>query len=272
MFEAEKEDSSKREADAMKRVPAKGVKRFVDYKERDAAKVKQMFSDIATRYDLLNHILSLGFDITWRKRVALETGRCGSIPRRINCQRILDVCTGTGDTAIELCRFWQGKAYIEAIDFSRELIEIGMEKIKKVGLSDKINFREADAERLPYKDAHFDAVTVVFGLRNINNRVSALKEFHRVTKPGGCFICLEFSHPKNPVFNKLYSFYLIKIVPLVSLVFGSDPYAYRYLGSTVRDFPPPPELVSIIESAGWKNVTHYTLAGGIVAIHRGSKT
>lgn len=248
----------------MKRVPAKDVKRFVDYKERDAAKVKQMFSDIATRYDLLNHILSLGLDIRWRKKVALETGR-------INCQRILDVCTGTGDTAIELCRFWQGKAYIEAIDFSRELIEIGMEKIKEAGLSDRINFREADAERLPYKDAHFDAVTVAFGLRNINNRVNALKEFHRVTKPGGCFICLEFSHPANPLLNKLYSFYLIKIVPLVSLVFGSNPYAYRYLGSTVKDFPPPPELVSIIESAGWKDVTHYTLAGGIVAIHRGSK-
>jgi demethylmenaquinone methyltransferase/2-methoxy-6-polyprenyl-1,4-benzoquinol methylase len=236
----------------------------VDHKERDAEKVEQMFSGIATRYDLLNHVLSLGLDFRWRKKVAMETGR-------VHCHRILDVCTGTGDMAIELCKFWQGNAHIDAVDFSHELIKIGQKKIKRTGLSDKITFREADAEHLPYKDEQFDAITITFGLRNINNRLKALKELYRVTKPGGCLICLEFSQPVKPIFNKLYSFYLMKIMPLISFIFGSNPDAYRYLGRTIKDFPPPLKLVNLIESAGWEDVIHYVLTGGIVAIYRGSK-
>jgi demethylmenaquinone methyltransferase/2-methoxy-6-polyprenyl-1,4-benzoquinol methylase len=236
----------------------------VDHKERDAEKVEQMFSGIAARYDLLNHVLSLGLDFRWRKKVAMETGR-------VHCHRILDVCTGTGDMAIELCKFWQGNAHIDAVDFSHELIKIGQKKIKRTGLSDKITFREADAEHLPYKDEQFDAITITFGLRNINNRLKALKELYRVTKPGGCLICLEFSQPVKPIFNKLYSFYLMKIMPLISFIFGSNPDAYRYLGRTIKDFPPPLKLVNLIESAGWEDVIHYVLTGGIVAIYRGSK-
>lgn len=236
----------------------------IDHKKRDAKKVQQMFSKIATRYDLLNHVLSLGLDRGWRKKVAWET-------RDMDCRKVLDVCTGTGDMAIELCRFWKGKAFVEGIDFSHELIEIAREKSKKSGLDGKIIFREGNAESLPYRDEQFDAVTITFGLRNINNRGKALKEFHRVTKPGGCFVCLEFSQPTNPVFQKIYSFYLLKIVPLVSRLFGSHAAAYEYLGNTIKDFPPPAALVSLIESAGWKNTTYKKLAGGIVAIHRGEK-
>lgn len=247
----------------MKRM-SKEVEQLADYRERDAEKVEHMFSGIATRYDLLNHILSFGIDIKWRKKVAYETGR-------IYCGKILDVCTGTGDMAIEFCKFWQGKAHIEAIDFSRELLKIGEKKIKRSGLIDRITFREANAERLPYRDDQFDAITITFGLRNINNRLKALKEFYRITRPGGCFICLEFSKPANQILDELYSFYLMKLVPLISIVFGSDPDAYRYLGRTIRDFPPPLELISLIESAGWKDVTYYNLTGGIAAIHRGSK-
>jgi demethylmenaquinone methyltransferase/2-methoxy-6-polyprenyl-1,4-benzoquinol methylase len=236
----------------------------INHKERDAKEVEQMFSTIARRYDLLNHVLSLGLDVRWRKRVARETGKT-------DCRRILDVCTGTGDMAIELCRFWNGKAHIEGLDFSHELVEIGRKKIKRASMGDKIVLREGNAEKLPYEDKQFNAVTITFGLRNIHNRLKALKEFWRVTKPNGCFVCLEFSQPKNPVFAKIYSFYLINFVPMVSRVFGSDPAAYQYLGNTVKDFPSPPELVRLIESAGWRDVSYQTLAGGIVAIHRGSK-
>jgi len=236
----------------------------IDHKKRDAKKVEQMFSGIALRYDLLNHLLSLGLDIRWRKRVAMETGK-------ISCRRILDVCTGTGDTAIELCRFWMGKAHVDAIDFSRELIEIGRKKIKKANVNDWITFREGNAERLPYKDEQFDALTITFGLRNISDRPKALKEFYRVTRPGGCFICLEFSQPTNRLFEAIYSFYLMKLVPLVSRILGSDPAAYEYLGNTIRDFSSPFELIGLIESAGWKEVTCQKLAGGIVAIHRAVK-
>ena len=233
----------------------------IDHKTRDAKKVEQMFSGIASRYDLLNHLLSLGLDIGWRKRVAMETGK-------ISCGRILDVCTGTGDMAIELCRFWSGKAHVDAIDFSHELIEIGRKKIKKANMNERITFREGNAERLPYKDGQFDALTITFGLRNISDRPKALREFYRVTIPGGCFICLEFSQPTNRFFEGLYSFYLMKLMPLVSRILGSDPAAYKYLGNTIRDFPSASKLVKLIESAGWKEVTYQRLAGGIVAIHR----
>lgn len=236
----------------------------IDHKKRDAKKVEQMFSGIAGRYDLLNHVLSFGLDFGWRKRVAQETGK-------ISCRNILDVCTGTGDMAIELCKFWKGEAYIEGIDFSRELIEVGRKKIKGANLTDRITFKEGNAEKLPYKDGQFDTITITFGLRNINNRLKALKEFYRVTKPGGCFICLDFSRPLNPVFSRVYFFYLAKLAPVISKLLGSEPTAYQYLGNTIKDFPPPQGLVELIESAGWTDVTYKRLAGGIVAIHRGSK-
>ena len=236
----------------------------VDYKERNAKEIERMFSNIATRYDFLNHLLSLGLDIGWRKRVAKETGK-------IDCSRILDVCTGTADMAIQLCEYWRGSAHIEGLDFSSGLIEIGRKKVKKANLDDKIDLIEGNAERLPFGDGQFDAVTITFGLRNINDRRKALEEFHRVTAPGGRFVCLEFSQPGNRFFSKLYSLYLMKFVPLVSKILGSDPAAYRYLGKTIKDFPSPPDLVNMIAAAGWKEVSYSKLAGGIVAIHRGIK-
>jgi demethylmenaquinone methyltransferase/2-methoxy-6-polyprenyl-1,4-benzoquinol methylase len=239
-------------------------KQVVDYKQRRASEVDRMFSSIALHYDLLNHILSFGLDKGWRRRVASET-------KKIDCQKILDVCTGTGDMAIELGRQWKGDVHIEAIDFSQELIDIGRRKLKKARLNGTISLRESNAEALPYKDEQFDVVTITFGLRNIMNRIKALKEFHRVTKPGGLFICLEFSQPAHKVFSYLYSFYLIKLVPLIAAVLGSDADAYRYLGMTIKDFPSPGKLVQLIESASWKDVTCCSLACGIVAIHQGWK-
>jgi len=236
----------------------------VDHKERDAKEIERMFSNIAARYDFLNHLLSLGLDIGWRKRVAKETGK-------LDCSRILDVCTGTGDMAIQLCEYWRGSAHIEGLDFSRGLIEIGRKKVKKANLDDKIDLIEGNAERLPFEDEQFDAVTITFGLRNINDRRKALEEFHRVTVSGGLFVCLEFSQPESRFFSKLYSLYLMKFVPLVSKILGSDPAAYRYLGKTIKDFPSPPDLVNMIAAAGWKEVSYSKLAGGIVAIHRGIK-
>jgi demethylmenaquinone methyltransferase/2-methoxy-6-polyprenyl-1,4-benzoquinol methylase len=237
----------------------------VDHKNRDAEKVAQMFSGIGPRYDLLNHVLSLGLDIGWRKKVAQETGG-------INCQNILDVCTGTGDMAFELNRFWKGKVHIEGIDFSRNLLERAQQKSGQLNAGDTITFREGNAEMLPYPDELFNAITITFGLRNITNRLKALREFYRVAKPGACFICLEFSQPGNPFFSAIYSLYLMKVVPVVSRLFGSDPAAYRYLGNTIKDFPNPSELSVLIRSAGWGTVSYRTLSGGIVAVHKGIKS
>jgi demethylmenaquinone methyltransferase / 2-methoxy-6-polyprenyl-1,4-benzoquinol methylase len=236
----------------------------IDHKKRDAEKVEQMFSGIGPRYDLLNHVLSLGLDIGWRKKVAHETGG-------VQRESILDVCTGTGDMAFELSRFYKGMVHIEGIDFSRDLLERARKKSRESNLDHAVTFREGNAEMLPYPDEQFDAITITFGLRNINNRLKALKEFYRVAKPGACFVCLEFSQPGKPFFSAVYSLYLIKIVPLVSRLFGSDPAAYRYLGNTIKDFPAPPDLADLITSAGWNNVSYKTLSGGIVAVHKGIK-
>lgn len=236
----------------------------VDHKRREAEEVAQMFSNIGPRYDLLNHLLSLGLDIGWRKKVARETGR-------IHCRHILDVCTGTGDMAFELCRFWKGKTQIEGLDFSKDLLERARKKSRHYHFDHAVTFREGNAEMLPYPDTMFDAITITFGLRNVTHRLIALQEFYRVAKPGACFICLEFSQPQNPVFSIVYSFYLMKFVPLVSRLLGSDPAAYQYLGNTIKDFPPPSELASQIASAGWEDVSYETLSGGIVAIHKGMK-
>jgi demethylmenaquinone methyltransferase/2-methoxy-6-polyprenyl-1,4-benzoquinol methylase len=125
---------------------------------------------------------------------------------------------------------------------------------------------------LPYSAEQFDAITITFGLRNIKNRLKALQEFYRVAKTESCFVCLEFSQPGNPLFSSIYSLYLMKLVPRVALLFGSDPAAYRYLGDTIKDFPSPSELAGLITSAGWKAVSYKTLSGGIVAIHKGIKS
>lgn len=240
------------------------MKYAFDYKERRASEIERMFSIIAPRYDLLNHVLSFGLDISWRRRVASET-------RRIDCRKILDVCTGTGDMAVELCRLWNGEVHVEAVDFSRELIKIAQKKLKKIRSKDTIGFRVSNAEALPFKDEQFDVITITFGLRNIRDRIQALKEFYRVIKPGGIFLCLEFSQPDHKVFNGLYSFYLMKLVPLIAAIMGLDADAYRYLGMTIKDFPSPLELVHLIESSGWKDVTYRSLACGIVTIHQGRK-
>ncbi len=237
----------------------------IDHKKREAEKVAGMFSGIGPRYDLLNRVLSLGLDIGWRKKVAEETSGAP-------CRNILDVCTGTGDMAFELCRFWKGMAHIEGLDFSRDLLEMARGKSRKFKLGHAVTFREGNAEMLPYPDATFDAVTITFGLRNITSRLNALREFYRVAKPGACFVCLEFSQPANPAFSFVYSFYLLKIIPVVSRIFGSDPAAYRYLGNTIKDFPNPAELAALIASAGWGAVSYRALSGGIVAIHKGIKS
>ena len=236
----------------------------IDHRTRDARKVEQMFSGISGRYDLLNHVLSLGLDYAWRRKVAQETGK-------VHCRRILDVCTGTGDMAIELSRYWKNKAQIDGLDFSGELINVGRRKVEVSKLQNVITFREGNAENLPYENMQYDAVTITFGLRNINDRLKALKEFYRVTKPGGCFVCLEFSQPVNPVFSRIYFFYLMRVAPFISRLLGSDPAAYQYLGNTIKEFPPPGELAEVIESAGWRDVSYKILTGGIVAIHTGYK-
>lgn len=202
-------------------------------------------------------------DVGWRRTVAHETGV-------VECEKILDLCTGTGDLAIKLHRFWQGQAKIIGIDFSHEAVELARRKISDLNLAEWISFVEGDATKMPFGDEEFDALTIGFGFRNIQGRATALKEFMRVTKPGGMFICLEVTQP-SALFKPLYYFYMLKLVPIIAGIMKSDKAAYRYLGRSIRAFPSATEFAAFISEAGWTDVRYRKLGLGTVAVHTAIK-
>lgn len=231
---------------------------------KTSQEIAEIFSKIARRYDLLNRVLSFGSDRHWRK-VAVKLAK---LPEK---GTVLDVCSGTADLAIELCRQWDNDIHVKAVDFSREMLIIGEAKAKKLELKDRISFQLADAEDLPFEDDSFDAVTIAFGLRNIIDRAKAMREFFRVAKPGGRFVCLEFTLPRSAVFRPFYFFYL-KLIPLIAWSIGADPNPYRYLGDSIKAFPSPSKLAELISKAGWQAVDYRTLTFGVVAIHSAIKS
>jgi len=222
-----------------------------------------MFNGVASKYDLLNRVLSFGQDRYWR-RVAAELIK---LPGN---GIVLDVCAGTADLAIEICRRWGPTVKIEAIDLSREMLALGESKARRLDLNRQLSFQIADAEDLPFKEGSFDAVTIAFGLRNIDNREKAVREFLRVTRPGGRLICLEFTSPPSVVFRPFYFFYL-KLIPLIARSIGADSSSYRYLGDSIKAFPRPSELTEMISIAGWQKVDYKLLTFGVVAIHSAIK-
>jgi demethylmenaquinone methyltransferase / 2-methoxy-6-polyprenyl-1,4-benzoquinol methylase len=234
-----------------------------DHNKRAPEDVQRMFNAIAPGYDRLNRIVSFGLDLGWRRDVAHETWA-------VECEQILDVCSGTGDLAIELCRFWKGQAHIDAVDFSKEVVEIGKKKVANLGMSEYIQLVEGDAMNLPFEDDTFDALTIGFGFRNIQDREKALREFLRVVKPGGLFVCLEVTQPAK-VIKPFYYFYMMKMVPEIAHLMGQDMMAYKYLGESIKAFPGVEKFTKFINSTGWTEVTSQKLGLGSVAIHTAFK-
>lgn len=237
--------------------------RQYDHNKRAPEDVQEMFNSIAPGYDRLNRIVSFGLDLGWRRDVAHETWA-------LECEQILDVCSGTGDLAIELCRFWKGQAHIDGVDFSHEVVEIGKKKIAKLGMQEYIQLVEGDAMHLPFEDDTFDALTIGFGFRNIQDRERALREFYRVVKPGGMFVCLEVTQPAKAI-KPFYYFYMLKIVPEIAHIMGQDMQAYKYLGQSIKAFPGVEKFSKFIKSTGWTEVKSQKLGLGTVAIHTAFK-
>jgi demethylmenaquinone methyltransferase/2-methoxy-6-polyprenyl-1,4-benzoquinol methylase len=227
------------------------------------APVEQMFSAIAPRYDLLNRVLSAGRDRVWRRQAIAAT----ELPPR---GRLLDVCTGTADMALEGARQFPG-AEIVGVDFSAPMIELGRAKIVRAGLSGRIRLQVAPAEALPLPGGDFDAVTVAFGLRNVPDRLRALREMHRVLRPAGRAVILEFTTPPGRLFRRLYLWYFHRVLPRIGRLVSGHATAYSYLPASVADFPPPEGLSSWMRETGFSEVSHRLLTGGIVAIHVGLK-
>ena len=231
------------------------------YRDKDDSKKEQvatMFDNIAHKYDFLNHFLSLGIDKLWRKKsVKLLLNRPSST--------ILDIATGTGDFALEALKLNPEK--IIGVDISTGMLEVGNKKIIKKGLQNKIELLKGDAENLSFNDNYFDAITVGFGVRNFENLEKGLIEMHRVLKPNGTAIILEFSKPEKFPIKNLYNFYFKYILPGLGKFFSKDNSAYTYLPESVEEFPHGDRFIKILEKCNYKNCRTINLTFGIASIY-----
>src|SRR5688500_15840358 len=223
-----------------------------------ARAVRDMFSGIATRYDLLNHVLSINIDKRWRRRVREKLESILQDSKAI----VLDVACGTGDLSLELQR--GARAKVIGTDFCRPMLSIAHKKSVDSGVS--IPYIEGDAMSLPFADGDFDGVTIAFGLRNLSNVIDGLTELHRVLKPGGKLIVLEFSTPTFPGLRELFGFYFARVLPRIGGAVSGSRGAYEYLPDSVSRFPDQKGLVEIMRSAGFESVEYMNLTGGIAAI------
>ncbi len=235
---------------------------YNDTKKSKKVQVAQMFDNIAGSYDFLNHFLSLGIDILWRKRAINEIGK-------INPKTVLDVATGTGDLAVEASRLSPSK--IVGVDISEGMLEVAREKMKSKKLDKLIDLQYGDSENLPFKDNSFDAVTAGFGVRNFENLPKGLSEMCRVMNTGGKLAILEPAEPNSFPFKQLYSFYFKGLLPLVGKLVSKDDSAYTYLPESVAAFPSGKQFLTELKKAGFINPQHIKLTFGVAALYTATK-
>lgn len=224
--------------------------------------VAQMFDNIANRYDLLNSILSMGIHKAWRKK-------CVSILQSKQPKKILDVATGTADFAIECMKL--NPDSIIGIDISNKMLDIGIEKIKKLNLEKFISLSNGNAEDIDFTDEMFDAIVVGFGVRNFQNLEKGLLNLNRMLKPGGQLVILEFSYPKFFIVKAFYSFYFTFVTPFIGKLFSKDTRAYSYLTESVKAFPNNEKFTELLTNTKYTNTFFRTLSLGIAAIYYGEK-
>jgi demethylmenaquinone methyltransferase/2-methoxy-6-polyprenyl-1,4-benzoquinol methylase len=250
--------------------PVKGTRPEGAVSEADASKkVREMFAEIAPRYDLLNHLLSLQLDRLWRARTAK---RLQSILDRPDAL-VLDLCCGTGDLAFALAR--AGKARVVGADFAHTMLVRAREKRAALAPSPNqraasgMPFFEADALRLPFASASFDLVASAFGFRNLANYEAGLHEIQRVLKPGGSVAILEFTEPPDGLWGDFYRWYFSEVLPRIGGLISGDPSAYTYLPKSVARFFRPPELAALLSAVGYQSVDYRVWTLGTVALHTG---
>jgi demethylmenaquinone methyltransferase/2-methoxy-6-polyprenyl-1,4-benzoquinol methylase len=237
----------------------------VPYKDNDLPKkdqVAMMFDNISPHYDFLNHFLSLGIDIQWRKRAI-------RLLRDYHPRQILDIATGTGDFAIQALKLNPEK--IVGIDISNGMLEKGRMKLRKKGLQQKIDLIYGDSENLQFKDNKFDAIIVAFGVRNFQNLNQGLSEMFRVLNSGGVVAILEFSKPGRFPFKQVYDFYFKNILPFIGKKISKDHAAYTYLPESVQAFPEGSDFLTLLEKVGFKKTKCLTLTFGISSIYLAEK-
>jgi demethylmenaquinone methyltransferase/2-methoxy-6-polyprenyl-1,4-benzoquinol methylase len=226
-------------------------------------RIRRMFAGIAPRYDFLNHLLSANRDRGWRRATVEAAAAKPGDP-------VLDVCTGTGDLALEWERALGPGSGVVGTDFCEPMVRLGREKARREG--SRVRLGVADTLRLPFRDGSFEAVTVGFGIRNVADLAGGVREMARVARTGGRVVILEFTRPANPAFRFLYYVYFLLLLPLLgNLVSGSRQNAYGYLPRSVLSFPDRDRLCRIMEGAGLRDVRVRDLSLGIVTVHVGVK-
>ena len=233
----------------------------------DNEHIALMFNDIAPTYDKLNHILSLNVDKSWRRKAVrrLKKALAG-----VENPFILDVACGTADSTIKIAEKIEN-AKVFGIDISSKMLEIGKEKVEKLGLNDRISLSNSYAENITFEEGIFDAAMVAFGVRNFSDREQGLKEILRVLKPEGTIVILELSVPRNAIMRWFYNLYFKNILPLIGKRVSGNANAYRYLQQSVEKFPMPNEFMSMLTSCGYNQLKHKALSCGLCRIYQAKK-
>ncbi len=232
--------------------------------EEKVRRVGEVFRSVADKYDLMNDLMSLGVHRLW-KRFAVEVAdlRPG--------QQVLDLAGGTGDLAALMAPRVGPEGRVVLADINAAMMDVGRRRLVDRGLVANVAWVQADAEALPFADASFDRVTMGFGLRNVTRKERALAEMHRVLRPGGLALVLEFSHPVHPGLARLYDAYSFQVLPRLGRLVAGDADSYRYLAESIRVHPDQATLRGMMEDAGLVRCDWHNLTGGIVAVHRGWK-
>jgi len=227
-----------------------------------ARRVRGVFDSVARNYDLMNDLMSGGAHRLWKRFTLSLTGlRPG--------QRALDVAGGTGDLAAGLARQVGERGLVVLSDINRAMLRRGRDRLTDRGILGNVEYVQADAEHLPFRDGTFDCITIGFGLRNVTDKPAALAAMQRVLKPGGQLLVLEFSHPVAPGLGPLYDAYSFRVLPLIGKVVARDEASYRYLAESIRMHPGQEALLAMMQTAGLEGCRYHNLSGGIVAVHRG---
>lgn len=222
--------------------------------------IERMFDSIAPRYDLLNRVLSGGIDQRWRRKVIREV-------MENQPDRVLDIATGTADLAIQAAR--NGVDRVVGVDISEEMLEVGRGKVRKGSLEAKITLQRGDAEKLPFSDRQFQGAMVAFGVRNFEDLAAGLSEIHRILKPGGKLVVLEFSRPSVFPVKQAYAFYSRFILPMIGRLISGDSGAYTYLPESINAFPEGEAFLQWMREAGFANLRAHRLTFGIASMYVG---
>jgi demethylmenaquinone methyltransferase / 2-methoxy-6-polyprenyl-1,4-benzoquinol methylase len=229
-----------------------------------AGMVGQVFSSVASRYDVMNDVMSFGIHRLWKRFTIEQAGvRAG--------QKVLDVAGGTGDLAAQFVTHVGAAGSVTVADINAAMLDVGRARFADRGLAGNVEFVQANAECLPFPENHFDCITIAFGLRNVTHIDAALASMFRVLKPGGRLLVLEFSKPVLPGLNAVYDAYSFHLLPKLGKLIANDEDSYRYLVESIRKHPDQETLKAMMEKAGFERAHYFNLSGGIVALHKGYK-